>query len=189
MKSLCHDGGHSLSEPLHLFPQGSQTLSPIEEIEHCHRSPRVCLWEGVMLQPGWTIKTPLHAAPPPQRAPTCLLCPPRTRDLSSPNFPHASTSSARNWAGPGSSSPFSLPSLCSRHQRPQPGRPRPDLIDVFQQVAEAVRTIKEPVHHDDRLVGSPMGRGGGGRQQQEWQQEQELRRREPPPREPQHAPA
>ena len=46
MKSLCHDGGHSLSEPLHLFPQGSQTLSPIEEIEHCHRSPRVCLWEG-----------------------------------------------------------------------------------------------------------------------------------------------
>ena len=68
LKSLCHDGGHSLSEPLHLFPQGSQTLSPIEEIEHCHRSPRVCLWEGVMLQPGWTIKTPLHAAPPPAGA-------------------------------------------------------------------------------------------------------------------------
>ena len=83
------------------------------------------------------------------------------------------------------------PASVAATKAPQPGRPLPDLIDVFQQVAEAVRTVKEPVHHYDRLVGSPMGRGGGGQQQQqqEWQQEQELRRREPPFREPQHASA
>lgn len=45
LRGLCHDGGHSLSKPLHLFPQGPQALSPIEEIEHSHHSPRVCLWE------------------------------------------------------------------------------------------------------------------------------------------------
>lgn len=42
---LLHDGDHSLSEPLHLFPQGPQALSAIEEIKHCHHSPGVCLWE------------------------------------------------------------------------------------------------------------------------------------------------
>lgn len=75
LRGLCHDGDHSLSEPLHLFPQGSQALSPIEEIEHCHHSPGVC------------------------------------------------------------------------------------LIDVFQQVAEAVRAVEEPMHHDDRLVGRAVGAG------------------------------
>lgn len=60
LRGLCHDGGHSLSEPLHLFPQGPQTLSPIEEIKHGHHGARVCLWEGAMLQLGTTCKA-LHA--------------------------------------------------------------------------------------------------------------------------------
>lgn len=64
LKSLCHDGGHSLSEPLHLFPQGSQTLSPIEEIEHCHRSPRVCLWEAGDAAAGMDYKDPPPRRPP-----------------------------------------------------------------------------------------------------------------------------
>lgn len=45
LRGLFHDGDHSLSEPLNLFPQGSQALSAIEEIKHCHHSPGVCLWE------------------------------------------------------------------------------------------------------------------------------------------------
>ena len=64
LKSLCHDGSHSLSEPLHLFPQGSQTLSPIEEIEHCHRSPRVGLWEGGDAAAGMDYKDPPPRRPP-----------------------------------------------------------------------------------------------------------------------------
>lgn len=44
-RGLFHDGDHSLSEPLHLFPQGPQALSAIEEIKHCHHSPGVCLWK------------------------------------------------------------------------------------------------------------------------------------------------
>lgn len=91
LRGLCHEGGHSLSESLHLLPQGPQTLSPIEEIQHCHRGPGVCLWEGSVLQLGMDDEAPPQNRP---AASTCRLCPARTGDLvPQPSSPDASTSS------------------------------------------------------------------------------------------------
>lgn len=88
LRGLCHDGDHSLSEPLHLFPQGPQALSAIEEIKYCHHSPGVCLWEGGNATTGdglWSSHThPLVTI----HMPTMTA---RTRDPSSQLPPHTYT--------------------------------------------------------------------------------------------------
>lgn len=57
-RGLFHDGGHSLSKPLYLLPQGPQALSAIEEIKHCHHSSGVCLWEGGNAATGVGLRRP-----------------------------------------------------------------------------------------------------------------------------------
>lgn len=92
LRSLGHDGGHCLSEALHLFPQGPQALSPIEEIQHRHHSPRVCLW-------GKEVKTREVSRPPGPcpHAPSVLLEP---RVLVPQLSPRQQTHSSWNRAGP-----------------------------------------------------------------------------------------
>lgn len=118
LRGLCHDGGHSLSEPLHLFPQGPQALSPIEEIEHCHHSPGVCLWEGGNAATGMDYEAPSHT---PWPAPTCLLCPARTRDLVPQLSPchHQLPEELGRPTGASFSSAFSLPATVDASNAPQ----------------------------------------------------------------------
>lgn len=169
----CSHSGLKLSLP-------SKRSSTVTTVPGC-----VCR-KGTMLQPGMDYEAPSHH---PRSAPTCLLCPARTRDLvPHPTLPTPAPARKEvNWPrGAAFSSAFSLPSHCWRLQLPTTRCLLPDLVDVFQQVAEAVRAVKEPVHHDDRLVGSAMERGGCMRQQQqqEGQQEQDPSRGEPWPPEP-----
>ena len=138
----CSHRGRKLSLP-------SKRSSTVTTVPGC-----VC-GKGALLQAGTDCKARTSTPSPGPRphAYRALLEP----GPSSPNFLHATTSSPRK-----PSFQFLILLSQSLWTPPTPTTrcPLPDLVDVFQQVAEAVRAVKEPMHHDDRLVGNPVGRRG-----------------------------
>ena len=109
LRGLCHDGDHSLSEPLHLFPQGSQALSPIEEIEHCHHSPGVCLWEGGNAATGDRLRSSHTPPPGPRPQVYCTLLEPGIPSPNSPPRQHQLPEELGRPREVAFSSPLSLP--------------------------------------------------------------------------------
>ena len=172
----CSHRGRKLSLP-------SKRSSTVTAVPGC-----VC-GKGLCCNWGWTMK-PLHKTDRPRPHADCVLL---ELGISFPNPALPTPAPAPKVPGrprrAAFSSALSLPKRGRCLPHPATTRPLPDLVDVFQQVAEAVRAVKEPVHHDDRLVGSTMGRGDCREQQQrqEGQQAQDPRSREPRPPEPQHA--